>query len=561
VTNKNLRSFFQTFISLLELHQANSFKIRGYQSLLFTIDKCSKTLSDLSHEERIEIEGISKSSSEKIEEILKTGTFTEYQKYLDTTPQGVIEILNIKGLGAKKVLTIWKELGVESKEELKLACEEKKIADLKGFGAKTQQKIIDSLAFEKAQIGKFLLAEIEEYAAHLKESLCNWLDSSHVALVGQCERKYPVINKLDFLISGYSYNELKTSLKDKLEYDLLESISQPKILKIQVKEPFIEVHLHICSPKEWVTQKLILSSGPGHLQHRIEKQSVKSKILLSEAETEVDFYKDNQLPYTSPETREGLVEFSANFDNEKLIQDNQLLGILHNHSTYSDGKNTLREMAEYCQELGYEYLGISDHSVSAFYANGLDADRITTQQLEIDKLNKEMAPFKIFKGIESDILNDGSLDYPDDVLKSFDFIVSSIHSNLTMDKEKATQRLITAIENPYTTILGHMTGRLLLRRDGYPIDHKKVIDACAANNVVIEINANPWRLDIDWTWIDYALSQNVMLSINPDAHETHGYHCMKYGVYMGRKAGMTSKKCLNSLTREEIETYFNSRKA
>jgi DNA polymerase (family 10) len=217
-------------------------------------------------------------------------------------------------------------------------------------------------------------------------------------------------------------------------------------------------------------------------------------------------------------------------------------------------------MAEYCKEQGFEYLGICDHSQSAFYAEGLKPDRVLAQQIEIDELNKKLLPFKIFKGIESDILNDGSLDYPDDILKTFDFIVASVHSNLKMTEKKATARLIKAVENPYTTILGHPTGRLLLSRPGYPIDHKKVIDACAANGVIIELNAHPYRLDIDWRWIPYCMEKGVMISINPDAHSKQGYHDMYYGTCVARKGMLTKEMCFNFLNRNEIEVYFNSRK-
>jgi DNA polymerase (family 10) len=217
-------------------------------------------------------------------------------------------------------------------------------------------------------------------------------------------------------------------------------------------------------------------------------------------------------------------------------------------------------MAEHCKALGYEYLGISDHSRTASYAGGLDIEKVAKQQAEIDALNQELSPFRIFKGIESDILPDGSLDYPAEVLASFDFIVSSIHSVLTMDLKRATDRLLTAIHNPYTTILGHPTGRLLLRREGYPIDHKAIIDACADKQVVIEINANPWRLDLDWRWIRYAMEKGVLLSINPDAHAMEGYTDMQYGVWMGRKGGLTKEMTFNALNGNEIAAYFAARK-
>ncbi len=256
--------------------------------------------------------------------------------------------------------------------------------------------------------------------------------------------------------------------------------------------------------------------------------------------------------------REGISEldWAKNKTLPKLISDTDLKGILHNHSTYSDGRNTLEEMALACRDLGMEYLGIADHSKTAVYAGGLYPKDVLAQHQEIDKLNTELAPFKILKGIESDILYDGSLDYEEEILKTFDFVVASVHSQLKMSKEKANTRLIKAIENPYTTILGHPTGRLLLSREGYPIDHHKIIDACAANNVVLEINANPLRLDLDWRHIQYALEKNVLLSINPDAHNTAGYHHMHYGVCVARKGGLTKDMTLNALSLSEIETFL-----
>jgi DNA polymerase (family 10) len=292
-----------------------------------------------------------------------------------------------------------------------------------------------------------------------------------------------------------------------------------------------------------------------------EKESVAKKLQKKDFSSEKEFFSINKLQFIPVEMREGFGEVELAKDNKipELLTDKDLKGILHNHSTYSDGKHSLRQMAAYCRELGYEYLGISDHSKTAFYAGGLTEDQIIKQHQEIDALNKEMAPFSIFKGIESDILSDGKLDYSDDVLASFDFIVASVHSILNMDIKRATTRLITAIENPYTTILGHPTGRLLLRRQGYPLDHKAIIDACAANNVVIEINANPWRLDLDWRYVRYAMEQGVKLSINPDAHAMEGYADMKYGVLTGRKGGLTKERTLNALSKKEIGAFFTSR--
>jgi DNA polymerase (family 10) len=250
------------------------------------------------------------------------------------------------------------------------------------------------------------------------------------------------------------------------------------------------------------------------------------------------------------------IEKAANSTLPILIEEQDICGILHNHSTYSDGLHSLSEMAMYVKSCGYQYFGICDHSKSAFYANGLQPQRVLEQIKEINALNKKLVPFKIFKGIESDILSDGSLDYNVEILSKFDFVVASIHSNLRMDKDKATNRLISAIENPYTCILGHPTGRLLLSREGYPIDHKKIIDACAANSVSIELNANPLRLDLDYTWIPYALEKQVMIAINPDAHSKGGIHHVRYGVYAARKGGLTKDMCLNSKNLEEFEAWI-----
>jgi DNA polymerase (family 10) len=242
-----------------------------------------------------------------------------------------------------------------------------------------------------------------------------------------------------------------------------------------------------------------------------------------------------------------------------LIEETDIKGVVHTHSTYSDGLNTLKEMAEYTKAQGFEYLVMSDHSKSAFYANGLQTERVLLQMEEIDALNQQMAPFRIFKGIESDILNDGSLDYPEDILAKFEVIIASVHSNLRMDEAKATQRIIKAVENPYTRILGHPTGRLLLSRQGYPLDHLKVIDACAANGVAIELNASPYRLDLDWSWIPYALEKGVMISINPDAHSKQGIHDIHFGVLSARKGALSAKYCLNAKGVNDFVTWIDSR--
>ncbi|OYX93674.1 MAG: DNA polymerase/3'-5' exonuclease PolX, partial [Sphingobacteriia bacterium 35-40-5] len=324
-------------------------------------------------------------------------------------------------------------------------------------------------------------------------------------------------------------------------------------------EQGIKIKLSFVKKAELGWELISQTGNPEHVETL--RAMLKGSDVSGKSEEEI--YELAGLPFIEPELREGNGEFKLAESNSlpDLIQYSDLKGSLHNHSTWSDGIHTLEEMALFCKnDLKLEYFGICDHSKSAFYANGLNETRLAAQQREIDELNKKLSPFRIFKGIESDILYDGSLDYSNDVLASFDFVVASVHSILNMNEEKATERLIKAIENPYTTILGHPTGRLLLSRSGYPIDHKKVIDACAENQVIIEINANPLRLDLDWRWHQYAISKGVLLSINPDAHRKEGFNDMKYGTFVARKGGLSKENCLNAMNLDQISILFEQKK-
>lgn len=517
---------------LMELHNENPFKVKSLANAAFKLDKTNIDLGGKTIEELSLIEGIGKSIAQKITELQGTGTLKELEELVTRTPVGVIQMMKIKGIGPKKVAQLWKELGVESVGELLYACHENRLVDLKGFGAKTQEQVRKAIEFSMANAGKLLYATVEEAANKLIDHVKQQAGTELVSLTGAMRRRCEIIEKIEVLAAT--------------DKDIsLEGFAEAEYLNIEIIR---------CKPGEFYLKLFETTGCEGHNNELTPGAGA--------YKSEEDIYESLGMQYIEPELREGLreIEYAKGRKLPKLVELKDLRGILHNHSTYSDGINTLREMAVHCKELGYEYFGICDHSQSAFYANGLKADRIAEQQRETDELNKELAPFKVFKGIESDILNDGSLDYPEEVLKTFDFIVASIHSNLKMDKEKATTRLIKAIENPYTTILGHMTGRLLLSREGYPVDHAKVIDACAANNVVIELNAHPYRLDIDWRWIPYCLDKGVMISINPDAHEREGFRDMHYGVLAARKGGLPKEMCFNALSLQEVEQWFMKKK-
>lgn len=548
----------------MELHEENPFKIRSYQGALNSLERGDQDLTELSDKALAEIPGVGKSIVEAIQSIKSTGSFPTLNELIEKTPAGILEILQIKGLGPKKVKTLWDELGITSTHELMEACQSGKVAQIKGFGEKTQESIMQNLIFKASNAGKWLFADIEEAVMLLESTLKQLLTHAKVSVVGDFARKMEIISELEILIGSDVLPDLKPHLSTFESIEWNWTISGPMTWRGKLREPELQVKVHFSSASDFIWKKLSLEASKAHLLSLAdEKETIAEKILKKDYASEEEFFEKNQLQFIPIEMREGGNETLLARENKipVLLQDADLKGILHNHSTYSDGKHSLRQMAEHCKALGYEYLGISDHSRTASYAGGLEIEKVIKQHQEIDQLNQELAPFRIFKGIESDILGDGSLDYPAEVLGSFDFIVSSVHSILNMDQKRATERLIRAISNPYTTILGHPTGRLLLRREGYPIDHRAVIDACAAHGVVIEINANPWRLDLDWRWVRYATEQGVKLAINPDAHEMDGYADMKYGVLVGRKGGLTKEMTLNALSGEEIASYFASRKS
>ena len=531
MTTEDIAKHLKLTAQLLELHEQNPFKIKSIANAAFKLGKTDIDLSGKTIDELEKIEGIGKGIAGKIMELQTTGGLKELTEMTEITPEGVMEMLKIKGIGPKKVGQLWRELEIESIGELLYACNENRLLLLKGFGVKTQAEVKKQIEFFQSSVGWFHYASIEQSATELVNDIKKQLETELVSLTGAMRRKCEVVDKIEILIGRVDKS-----------YIIPEGGRNT-----------IHIELIYCNPQEYYSRLFETTAG---------KDFNPSPFVLQNANSEEELFALNQMQYIQPELRE-MNDYVALAKENKipdLLQVTDLKGILHNHSTYSDGINTLEEMALYCKELGYEYLGMCDHSQSAFYAEGMKVDKILRQHAEIDALNKKLFPFRIFKGVESDILNDGSLDYPEEILKSFDFIVASVHSNLKMNEEKATARLIKAVENPYTTILGHPTARLLLSRAGYPIDHKKVIDACSANGVIIELNAHPYRLDIDWRWIPYCIEKGVRISINPDAHELSGYHDMYFGTCVARKGMLTKEMCFNSLSLSEIDSYFMSRK-
>lgn len=546
MVNKDIARQFNLLASLMELHGENAFKTKAYSSAYLSIRKWDTPIEEMAGEDIDKIPGIGSSVVSKIKELLSTGKIEVLEKLKEKTPEGIQQLLSVKGLGPKKISVIWEALKIESPAELLYACEENRLIKLPGFGLKTQQDLQQKIAYFLDSQDRYLYGNIESELAVILKKMQKALPGYQLGWVGEFATKAPVISKLEILVAPL------------LSAEKLSVISGVVILEEKPDEAFeityeerLKITIHTCPNDEFNNHWCLLTMSDGLYEKLVEMDELESSQDIEDTLTSAGF---EGLP---PELfdKEEIESYPPAYW-EDLITDGDIKGIIHNHSTYSDGMNSLEEMSVHVRDEGYQYFAICDHSRSAFYANGLSAERVVEQMQEIDKLNEKLAPFKVFKGIESDILGDGSLDYADDVLAMFDLVVASIHSNLRMEEAKAMSRLITAIENPYTRILGHPTGRLLLARQGYPIKHRKVIDACAANGVAIELNANPLRLDIDYTWLDYCMEKEVLVSINPDAHSRAQVAYVKYGVFAARKGGLKVNSCLNALTLEEFSKWL-----
>ena len=537
MNNRHVAKSIQLLGQLMELHGENSFKTKSYSNAYRVLRNFAEPIQEMDALQIAQIPGIGKSILEKIVKLISTEEIPELLIYIEKTPEGIVDLLGMKGIGPKKVKLIWEELGIETAGELLYACKENRLVDLKGFGSKTQESLQKQLEYFLASKGKFLYAQLDDLSQSILDVLYeNYPDDLH-DLVGEMRQTQSIVHFIEILTSAEDgEDELLELIKENID------IREEELAIIKIKNT---------EPESFYYDLFRLSSNDTFLAE-INFDTIDSDLEFN-SEKEI-FEALNQEPIL-PEFRDH-PEWEQ-LKSEGIITLNDIKGVIHTHTTYSDGQQSVLEMAKATSNANYEYLVITDHSKSAFYANGLQVDRLEQQWNEINALNHSGSPVKIYKGIESDILSDGSLDYEEDILKQFDVVIASVHSNLKMDKEKATKRLIKAVENPFTRILGHPSGRLLLSREGYPIDYKKLIDACAANGVVIELNANPQRLDIDYRWIDYMMKKKVMLSINPDAHSVRGIQDIKYGVMAARKGGLLKEFCLNKKNLNDFDQWVN----
>lgn len=549
--NYSIAENFSLLSKLMDIHGEDSFRSKTYSIAAFNIEKLPMQLHETPREKLFGIKGIGQSIGSKVLELLDTGKLDLLHDYISKTPVGVIEMLNIKGIGPKKIHTIWKEMQIESLGELLYACEENRLTNYKGFGEKTQAAIRESIEFFFLNQGHFLYAQLEELFPQVDGYLKKLFGEDKCQVAGKYRRQELTLDELEFVVLATN-DQVKPKFQTAQPPELLEETESSLLYKLRNG-----LKIRLFTGGTSMAKELFDHTGSAEFIKAFQNHFPDIEI---NSANEADYFEKAGLPYILPALREKqhIVEKAKNNALPVLIQTSDIKAIIHSHSNWSDGVNTIEEMAAECIRRGLEYLVLSDHSQSAFYANGLKEDRILEQHKQIDALNKKMAPFKIFKSIESDILNNGELDYPEEVLKTFDLVIASIHSNLKMNEDKAMGRLIKAIENPYTRILGHMTGRLLLSRNGYPVDHLKIIDACAANKVVIELNAHPRRLDMDWRYIDHAIDKGVLISINPDAHALEGFDDVKYGVLAAQKGGLTKESNLSSFSISEFESFLRN---
>ncbi|HET9279848.1 MAG TPA: helix-hairpin-helix domain-containing protein [Flavitalea sp.] len=544
---------FSLLSKLMDIHGENSFKSKTYSIAAFNIEKLTAQLSEVPTEKIFSMKGIGESVGKKIIEILKEGHLKALEDYFEKTPPGLIEMLSIKGLGPKKIATIWKEMEIETIGELLYACHENRLARFKGFGEKTQKNVEDSITFYLKSQGSHLYAEIESYALTIDKLLTKAFPAHQFQITGNFRRQSEIIEKLEWITTA-SIEELDDYFL-KNSYQVEESLATSATFKgsENISLQFYSV------PADQFYSKLFETSCSEEFLQAWNQQFAGPTGDYTSEEKIFDAVNVHFIPPFMRE-KDGVIEQAKEKSFTSIIQPTDIKGIIHNHSTWSDGSDTIEAMAQACIDKRYEYLVISDHSKSAFYAKGLFEEQIQAQHQQIDELNAKLAPFKIFKSIESDILNDGALDYSDRILASFDLVIASVHSNLKMSEEKAMMRLINAISNPYTTILGHLTGRLLLSRPGYPLNFVQIIEACVENNVTIEINANPRRLDMDWRWIDYALEQGALFSIDPDAHSVEEFAVCRYGVLSAQKGGLTKERNLSSFSLRQFVDFLAGRR-
>jgi DNA polymerase (family 10) len=573
---KDIVEVLERIGTMMEIKGENPFKVRAYFSGARTLQTMEDDLGTVIEEERLgDVPGIGKALTEKIETLFATGELEFYDNLLASVPPGLLDLLDIPGLGGKKIKALHEQLEIDSIESLTEACNEGKVAELKGFGEKTQEKILSGIKNREAYAARHLWWKAREVADRILPGLQDLPQVERVEAAGSLRRGMETVGDLDFLVASSDpepimdwFTQMEGITEITAHGDTKSSVrfedGMQADLRVVPSEQFFFALHHFTGSKDHnvrMRQKALslgLSLSEWGLRPEEEKDSSR-KVGTVEAHSEEDIFKALGLQYVPPALREGLGEVEAAEKNElpELLELSDLKGCFHNHTTASDGRNTLEEMAAEADARGWEYLGIADHSKSSFQANGLDEERLAKQVKAIRELN-ESGRFRVhvFAGSEVDVLSGGKLDFEDSVLESLDYVVASVHNGLTQDEEIMTARIITALEHPRVTMFGHLSTRLLLRREPSQMDTAKIIDTAIAHGKILELNANPMRLDLDWRHWRRAAEKGLLCCINPDAHAIHQFDYQLAGVHAARKGWLTPANVLNTRTIQEVKQYL-----
>jgi DNA polymerase (family 10) len=573
---KDIIEVLERIGTMLEIKGENPFKVRAYFSCARTLQTMEEDLGQVIGKGRLgEIPGIGKALTDKVETLYTTGELEFYDKLVASVPSGLMDLLEVPGLGGKKIKALHVQLGVDSIDSLTKACKEGKVAELKGFGAKTQEKILSGIKNREAYAARHLWWDARAVVERILPALQALPDVDRAEVAGSFRRGMETVGDLDFIVASSNpasimewfvgmegitevtaHGETKSSIR-------MEGGMQADLRVVPAEQFYFALH-HFTGSKDHnvrMRQKALsigLSLSEWGLRPEEEKNATRKKGPVS-ASSEEDVFKALGLSYVPPALREGMGEVDAaeNDALPKLLNFEDLQGCFHNHTTASDGRNSLMEMAEEADKRGWRYLGIADHSKSSFQANGLDEERLLKQVHAIQTIN-DSGEFRVrlFSGSEVDILSEGRLDFEDSVLESLDYVVASVHNGLTQDEDTMTTRLIRAIEHPQVTMLGHLSGRLLLRREASRMNVQKIIDAALANGKMLELNANPMRLDMDWRHWRKAADRGLLCCINPDAHALHHFDFQYAGVLAARKGWLQREQVFNTRTLPEVLTYL-----
>ena len=579
ITKEELVEILETIARLLELKGENAFKVRAYQNAARAVETYSGNLERATQDGALtEIPGIGKAIAEKIKLLCETGRLPYFDELKAEFPPGLFELFELQGLGGKRIGALYSQLGIASIEQLEAACKDGRVAALAGFGGKTATNICQAIEQRQSFTGSFTLGDVAAVAEEIYSELRDHPDVSQVAICGSYRRRKEVVHDLDFLVASPHPAEMMDFFATLPQ---VESIIMKGPTKSSVRlKGGLQADLRVVSNGQYpfalnyftgskehniVMRGRALSHGWTLNEYRLSPvEGATAPTPAPEISEERDLYHALGLDYVEPELRENQGEFAAAEEHRlpNLVTLSNLRGTFHNHTVASDGRSTLEEMVDAAHDLGLQYFGIADHSKSSVQAHGLDEARLFQQVEEIARLNATFpqGSFRIFSGCECDILKDGSLDFSDEVLGRLDYVVASIHAVFNLPEAEMTARIIKAISNPNVTFMGHLTGRLLLSRKGYAVDVPAVIEAAAATGTIIELNANPRRLDMDWHWWPLAKEKGVRCVINPDAHHTSGLKHLWFGVAAARKGWLTREDVVNCLPLGKIEAVLEKKR-